>query len=109
MLQKKHKNYTNLSLNINKDLKDDFKKAVKEDSEYTSMKSVFRDEIQSFIYEYEFNNDDSKYSKNDETLINIELPLKYKERLSEIVKEDNNFFKIKEIIIYIMKRYLSKK
>lgn len=101
------KNYTNLSLNINKQLKDDFKEKVK--IENRLMKSVLRDEIKKFIFEYEVNkNENSKYIKDENTLLNIELPTRYKEKLFEIIKEDNHFFKIKEIITYIIKRYVIK-
>lgn len=102
----KNKNHTNLSLYINKKLKNDFKQSVKKNN--LTMKEVLKEEIEDFINQYKFNQKENKYKKNEEILFNIELPSTYKERLFEIILEDNKFFKVKEIVIYIIKKYIEK-
>lgn len=98
---------TQIALNINRELKKDFKELVIKNK--ISIKEVMQLEIKAFIFDYEFTNRNKDlYQKVDEELMNIQLPKKYKERLVEIITEDNGFFKIKEIITFIIKKYIEK-
>ncbi len=102
-------NYTQLSLNINKKLKVDLKELIRKDTKYSSIKDLLKGEIKNFIYENEFYKKSADYNKINEELMNVEILKKYKNKLLEITKEDNEFFNMKEIILYIIKNYVDKK
>lgn len=90
-----------INIYIKEQLKIDFMKKLKEDNNYKTSREFFEKKIYNFILNYKPTNK-PKIKK----VLFVEMLEDQKQELKVILKEDNEYENIKQVVTHIVEKYL---